>query len=85
MNVCCEAGIEQNADGWLVAYAIKGPRYRDCHHGGFQRREADKVPIPNIAKAFGVEWISAFALLLMLPFVLVLKSWNIDRTMGIRA
>jgi hypothetical protein len=83
MNVCCEAGIEQNADGWLVAYAIKDPRYRDCHHGGFQRREAEQGADSQYRE--GVDWLSAFAPLLMLPFVLVLKSWNIDRTMGIRA
>ena len=56
----------------------QGPRYRDRHHGGFQRREAEQGADPNIAKAFGVEWISAFAPLLMLPVVLVLKSWNVD-------
>ena len=40
----------------------------------FNAAKQNKVPIPNIAKAFGVEWISAFAPFLMLPLVLMLKS-----------
>ncbi len=52
-----------NADGWLVAYAMAYPETVIVTLEDFNEAKRNKVPIPNIATAFGVESITPFEML----------------------
>jgi hypothetical protein len=58
-----EFAEERNADGWLVAYAMKFPGTVIVTMEDFNAAKQSKVPIPNIAAAFGVESITPFDML----------------------
>lgn len=50
------------ADGWLIAHAkVKGGVV--VTHEAFSAEVKKKVPIPNVCKAFGVEFIDTFEML----------------------
>jgi len=58
-----EFAEERNADGWLVAYAMTVPETVIVTMEDFNAAKKNKVPIPNIATAFGVDSITPFEML----------------------
>jgi len=51
-----------NADAWLVAYALS----KDCvvvTHEQYDRYIKARIPIPNVCQAFSVQWLDIFQML----------------------
>lgn len=51
-----------NADAWLVAYALS----KGCvvvTHEQYDRFTKTRIPIPNICQAFGVQWVDVYQML----------------------
>jgi hypothetical protein len=53
----------QVADGWLAAYAKAHPHHVVVTHEEFSADVKKRVPLPNVCKRFGVEYIDTFAML----------------------
>jgi hypothetical protein len=53
----------ENADGWLVAHAMTAPGTVIVTMEDFNDAKRNKVPIPNLATAFGIEPITPFEML----------------------
>jgi hypothetical protein len=54
-----------NADAWLVAYALS----KDCVVVTHEQHAPDakaRIPIPNVCQAFNVRWLDTFQMLRML-------------------
>lgn len=51
-----------NADAWLVAYALS----KGCvvvTHEQYDRFAKTRIPIPNVCQAFGVQWVDVYQML----------------------
>jgi hypothetical protein len=58
-----------NADAWLVAYALS----KDCvvvTHEQYDRYVKARIPIPNVCQAFSVQWLDIFQMLRALRVIL---------------
>jgi hypothetical protein len=53
----------QVADGWLAAYAKAHPHHVVVTHEELRPDAKNRVPLPNVCKQFGVEYIDTFAML----------------------
>ncbi|MBI4664211.1 MAG: DUF4411 family protein [Verrucomicrobia bacterium] len=53
----------QVADGWLAAYAQAHPHHVVATHEEFNADAKKRVPLPNVCKKFGVEYVDPFAML----------------------
>jgi hypothetical protein len=51
------------ADGWLAAYAQAHPNHVVVTHEEFSPDAKKRVPLPNVCKKFGVEYVDPFAML----------------------
>ena len=58
-----EFAEEKNADGWLVAYAMTLKKGVIVTMEDFNAEKRNKVPIPNLGSAFGIESITPFEML----------------------
>lgn len=52
----------ENADAWLVAYALSGG-YTVVTHEKFNREVRRTIPIPNVCRAFDVQYIDIYQML----------------------
>lgn len=60
-----EFASTDNADAWLVAYALT----KSCvlvTHEQFARDARNRIPLPNVCQAFGVQHVDTFEMLRML-------------------
>jgi hypothetical protein len=71
-----EAKVEfaQVADGWLVAYAKTHPHHIVVTHEELSPDSKKRVPLPNVCKQFGVEFLDPFAMLKQLRACFTLKK-----------
>ncbi len=58
-----KAEFAQVADGWLAAYAKAHPDHVVVTHEEFSPDAKKRVPLPNVCKQFGVDYIDTFAML----------------------
>lgn len=58
-----EFAEEKNADGWLIAYAMTLENCVVVTMEDFNAEKRNKVPIPNLCSAFGIESITPFEML----------------------
>ena len=57
-----KAEFAQDADGWLIAYT----KAKGCvivTHEEYAKDAKKRIPIPNVCKAFNIEYIVTFAML----------------------
>lgn len=69
-----EFAEETNADGWLVAHAMTFPGTEIVTLEDFNPERRSRIPIPNLASAFGVKSITPFEMLRRLSVELDLKT-----------
>lgn len=58
----------ENADPWLIAYTMLDENYVLVTQEVYKQNVKAKIPIPNVCKAFGVNFIDTFTLLRELEF-----------------
>lgn len=58
----------ENADSWIIAYAMKNTNYTVVTQEVFKKDIKRKIPIPNVCKAFQIKYIDTFTLLRELGF-----------------
>lgn len=69
-----KAEFAQVADGWLAAYAKAHPDYVVVTHEEFRPDAKSRVPLPNVCRQFGVDYIDTFAMLKALKARFILET-----------
>ena len=57
-----EFASEDNADAWLVAYAL-AKRYVLVTHEQFNAKVRRNIPIPNVCQEFSIQCVNTFQML----------------------